>query len=90
MANHKSAEKKEKQDEKRRIRNKGIKTRFKNIAKKVEEALSAENRESAQESLQEAISVIDRVASKGVIHKNTASRKKSRLTKRVNALLANK
>ncbi len=89
MANHKSALKKMRQDEVRRLRNRMYKTRFKNVVKQVEIALTEKNSEAAKTALHEAISTIDRVASKGVIHKNKASRKKSRLTKRVNALAAN-
>ena len=86
MATHKSALKKTRQDEVRRVRNKAYKTRVKNVVKIVEAAVLEKNREAAEKALHEAISVIDRVASKGVIHKNNAARKKSRLTKKVNAL----
>lgn len=86
MANHKSAIKKMRQDEVRRIRNKSYKTRFKNVVKKVEMAVKEGNKELAEQTFHEAVSVIDHVASKGVIHKNKAARKKSRLARRVNAL----
>ncbi len=86
MANHKSAIKKMRQDEVRRIRNKGYKTRFRNVVKKVEAAINERDKETAQQAFQEAVSVIDTIASKGIIHKNTAARKKSRLAKRINAL----
>jgi small subunit ribosomal protein S20 len=88
MANHKSAIKKMRQDEVRRLRNKSYKTRVKNVIKSVEAAIKEQDREAAEKALHEAISVIDRVASKGIIHKNNAARKKSRLTKKVNALAA--
>ena len=86
MANHKSAVKKIRQDEVRRLRNLAYKTRFKNVIKNVEAALNEKNKELAQTALQEAISIIDRIAGKGIVHKNTAARQKSRLTKKVNAL----
>ena len=86
MANHKSAVKKIRQDEVRRLRNRAYKTRFKNVIKNVEAALNEKNKELAQKALQEAISIIDRIAGKGIVHKNTAARQKSRLTKKVNAL----
>lgn len=86
MANHKSAIKRAKQSEARRIRNRSRRTRMKHAIKSLEEALGARNPEEAQSLLKEAISVIDRTASRGVIHKNHASRKISRLTKKVNAL----
>ena len=74
------------QDEERRLRNRTYKTRVKNVVKSVEAAVKDQNQEAAEKALHEATSVIDRVASKGVIHKNTAARKKSRLAKKVNAL----
>ena len=86
MANHKSAVKKIRQDEVRRLRNRAYKTRFKHVIKHVEAALNEKNKELAQTALQEAISIIDRIAGKGIVHKNTAARQKSRLTKKVNAL----
>jgi len=88
MANHKSAIKKARQDEVRRLRNRMYKTRFKNVAKKVEAALEEKNKDAAKAALHEAISVMDKIASKGIVHKNTAARKKSRLSLKVNALLA--
>lgn len=88
MANHKSAIKKMRQDEVRRLRNKSYKTRVKNVVKDVEAAIQAQDKEVAEKAFHEAVSVIDRVASKGIIHKNNAARKKSRLAKKVNALTA--
>lgn len=88
MANHKSAIKKARQDEVRRLRNRMYKTRFKNAAKKVEAALEEKNKDAAKTALQEAISVMDKIVTKGVVHKNTAARKKSRLSLKVNTLLA--
>jgi small subunit ribosomal protein S20 len=86
MANHKSAIKKMHQDEKRRLRNKAYRTRYKNVVKAVEAAIKQGNSDAAKEAFQTAVSTIDRIASKGVIHKNKAARKKSRLAKKVNAL----
>lgn len=86
MANHKSAIKRAKQNEKRRLRNRIRKTQMKNAIKSVEKALASSSTDQATESLQKAISVIDKTASKGVIHKNMAARKISRLTRKVNAL----
>jgi len=88
MANHKSAIKKMRQDEKRRLRNRAYRTRYKNVVKAVETAINQGNIEAAKEAFQTAVSTIDRIASKGVIHKNKAARKKSRLAKKVNALSA--
>jgi small subunit ribosomal protein S20 len=86
MATHKSAIKKMRQDKVRRLRNKAYKTRVKTVVKNVEVAIMEKNKEAAEKALHEAVSVIDRVASKGIIHKNTAARKKSRLAKKVNAV----
>ena len=88
MANHKSAFKRARQNEVRRIRNKSTKTRIKNIVKDVRLAVSEKSKESALTKLDTAKSVIDKAAKKGVIHKKTASRKISRLSKNVNAISA--
>jgi small subunit ribosomal protein S20 len=86
LANHKSAIKRAKQSELRRVRNRSRRTRMKHAIKSLEEALTARNVEEVQSRLKEAISVIDRTASKGVIHRNHASRRISRLTQKANAL----
>ena len=90
MANHKSAIKRAKQSEARRQRNRSRKTHMKNAIKGVVEAMSSGSQEDTAAQLKNAISVIDRTASKGTIHANTASRKISRLTLRVNAFLTSK
>ncbi len=86
LANHKSAIKRARQNEERRVRNRARKTRMKNVIRTLEEAIASNSKETAVERLKSAIAVIDTTASKGVIHKNTASRKVARLSKRVNAL----
>jgi len=86
MANHKSALKRERQSKVRRMRNRMNKSTMKTAIRKVEEALVAGSEEQAKEALQAAIPVIQRTANKGTIHKNTASRKVSRLTIRVNKM----
>ena len=88
MANHKSAIKKMRKDEVRRVRNKAYKTRTKTAVKKVLEAVEAKNAEAAEKAFHEAVSTLDRIAGKGIIHKNTVARKKSLLAKKVNALKA--
>ncbi len=88
MANHKSALKRARQNEERRIRNKSTKTRIKNIVKDVRLAVGEESKESALTKLDTAKSIIDNAAKKGVIHKKSASRKISRLSKIVNAVSA--
>ncbi|WP_136799217.1 MULTISPECIES: 30S ribosomal protein S20 [Desulfosediminicola] len=86
MANHKSAEKRNRQAQVRRLRNKVNKTRMKTQVRKVNEAIVAGAEEDAKSALQDAVSVIAKTASRGTIHKKTASRKISRLTKRVNKM----
>ena len=84
MANHKSALKRAGQNERRRLRNKAVQTRVKNVVKDVRLAV-AQNTENAVEQLNTAKSAIDKAAKKGVLHKKTASRKVSRLNRQVNA-----
>jgi small subunit ribosomal protein S20 len=74
------------QAEKRNIRNKAVRSSIKTIVKKVVSAIASGNKEDAGKSLIEAVKTITKAVSKGVIHKNTASRKISRLTKKVNTL----
>lgn len=85
MANHKSALKRAGQNERRRLRNRAVQTRVKNVVKDVRQAV-AQGAENATEQLNKAKSVIDNAAKKGVLHKKTASRKIARLTKHVNTL----
>ncbi|BCO08578.1 30S ribosomal protein S20 [Desulfolithobacter dissulfuricans] len=86
MANHKSAEKRNRQSQVRRMRNRMNKSKMKTVVRRVEEALMAGSEEQAREALQKAIPVIQKTAVKGSIHKKTASRKISRLTRRVNRM----
>lgn len=84
MADHKSAVKRARQNEKRRLRNKSTKTRTKKIVKGVRLAVNEKSKEAALSELNTAKSIIDKAAKKGVIHKKTASRKISRLSRLVN------
>ena len=87
MANHKSALKRARQNETRRLRNKSSKTTVKNTVKDLRTAANNnENKESAVKRLDTAKSVIDKAAKKGIIHKRTAARKISRLSKLVNSV----
>ena len=88
MANHKSALKRARQNEIRRIRNKSVRTRIKGIVKEVRQAVSESEGVVSQEKLNAAKSVIDKAAKKGVLHKKTAARKISRLSKLINAASA--
>ena len=86
MANHKSALKRARQNEIRRVRNKSLKTQTKNVTKSVRQAVNEKSIETARSELDAAKSVIDKAAKKGVIHKNTASRKISRLSRLVETI----
>jgi len=88
LANHKSALKRARQSQIRRIRNKAVKTRVKNITKDVLLAVSENSGETASEKLNMAQSVIDKAAKKGVIHKKTAARKISRLSRMISSATA--
>ncbi|MDJ0722112.1 MAG: 30S ribosomal protein S20 [Desulfobacterales bacterium] len=81
MANHKSAIKRARQNEIRRQRNRGVKTRVKSVIKEVSAAALGEDQEATTAKLKSAQSLIDKAAKKGVLHRRTAARKISRLTK---------
>lgn len=80
----KAALKQIRKSKKRRLRNLRITSELKTIIKKFSRLISSKDMEGAKELLPQVIGKIDRACSKGVISKNTASRKKSRLTKRLN------
>ena len=84
MPNHKSAEKRMRQNEKRRVINRGNRTKVRTYIKKLRTALDAGKADEIQSVLPEAISVIDKSVQKGVLHANAAARYKSRLTVRAN------
>ena len=86
MANIKSAKKRVLVNQKKADRNKSIKSAVKTSIKKVEAAVVAKDKEAAVAALANAISTIDKAATKGVYHKNNAARKVSRLTKLVNGV----
>ena len=86
MANIKSAKKRVLVNRKKAERNKSIKSAVKTSIKKVEVAIEAKDKEAAVAALQNAISTIDKAATKGVYHKNNCARKISRLSKAVNSI----
>ena len=88
MPNIKSAKKRVKIIEKKTLENNMIKTGYKSAVKKFEEAIAAGNLEEAKVLMAEATKKIDQACTKGVIVKNTASRKKSSLSKKLNAAMA--
>ena len=84
MPNHKSAEKRVRQSEKRRVINRGNRSKVRTYIKKLRAALDSGDNEDVQKALPEVMSVIDKSVQKGVMHKNAAARYKSRLTVRAN------
>jgi small subunit ribosomal protein S20 len=88
MANIKSQIKRNKQNETRRERNKAVKSALKTSQKKVQTAISDGDAAAAVARQREAARALDKAASKGVLHKRTVARKKSRLAKQVNATSA--
>ena len=86
MGNIKSAKKRILVNQTRAARNKAIRSKVKTACKKVEAAVAASDKAAAQACLVAAISEIDKACTKGVYHKNTASRKVSRLSKAVNTI----
>lgn len=88
MANHKSAAKRSRQAQVRRLRNRMNKSKMKTAIHKLDAAIAAGSPEEAQDALKTAISIVAKTASKGTIHKRNASRKISRMTKRFNAMSA--
>ena len=83
MAIHKSVIKRQKQAEKQHEINRSVKSSLKTAAKKVEQATTDKNGDTAKEALVKAMKAFDKAASSGVLHKNTASRKISRLSAKV-------
>jgi small subunit ribosomal protein S20 len=86
MANTKSAKKTARQTVRRTAANKTRRSRLRSSVRKVEEAIASGNKEAARAALKEAEPVIVRTAQKGMIHRKSASRKVSRLAKRVGAI----
>lgn len=86
MANIKSAKKRILVAESKAARNKATRSKVKTVIKKVEAAITAGDKAAAQAALLVAISEVDKATTKGVYHKNTSSRRVSRLTKAVNAM----
>lgn len=86
MPNIKSSIRSVKTDAERRAKNSAVKSQIHTATRKTVEAVEAGAVEDAKKALVQATSVIDKAASKGVLHKNTAARKKSNLTAKVNAL----
>jgi len=89
LANHKSAMKRNRQNVVRRERNRANRSRLKTLVRRVNEAVTGNAPEQAREALQAAVPMIAKAVNKGTIHRNTAARKVSRLSRRVNSLARN-
>ena len=83
MASHKSAKKRIRTTERRRNINKNNESKIKTLVKKT---LNSTNKEEAEKAYKEAVSVLDKSVTKGVIHRNNAARKKAAITKHINNL----
>lgn len=86
MANTIKAKKRAIQSEKRRQHNTSLRSMYRTFIKKVEAAIVAKNKDDAIAAFKNAVPVIDKMVSKGIIHKNKAARHKSRLTVKIKAL----
>lgn len=86
MANHKSAEKRIRQNEKRKSINRASRSKLRTQIKKLRSALGHNDQAGSTELLNPTVSLIDKMVNKGIIHRNTAARYKSRLTKHVTEL----
>ena len=85
MANIKSQIKRNRQNERQRVRNKAVRSRLKTEAKKVRDAAQSGDAEATTTQLRMTARLLDKAASKGVVHKRTAARRKSKLAKAARA-----
>ena len=86
MANHKSAEKRVRQNAKRNEINRNNRSKLRTSIKKLRTTLAAHDKTASGELLNPTVSLIDKAVNKGLIHRNTAARHKSRLTRHVSEL----
>jgi small subunit ribosomal protein S20 len=86
LANIKSAIKRNKQNEKRRLRNRVYRGRARTFVQRARVLMLAEEKEQAEQTVKQAVQALDIAAAKGIIHKNNAARRKSRLMKQLSSL----
>jgi small subunit ribosomal protein S20 len=86
LATHKSALKRARQNQVRNLRNKAVRTKTKTAVNRARGAIAGGSQEEANEQFARAVSAVQKSVSKGILHKNTASRKVSRLAKQINRL----
>lgn len=87
MAQHKSAKKRIRQNDNKRIRNRHIRTTLRSTLKRFEQTLEKQNAEELKVLLDKTISIVDTAASKGIIHKNKAARHVSQIRRKINSFL---
>ena len=88
MANSKSAEKRARTNERRRIRNRRFRSASRTLVRTAEQTIASAEAEAAAGAVKNAISMLDRAAQKGIIHPNNAARRKSRLMAKFNQVAA--
>lgn len=86
MARTKSAQRRARKSERRRLRNRAVKARVRRLEKKFLALIAAGDKQAASDMFRQVCSSLDKAAEHGVLHKNTVARKKSRLAERLNAL----
>jgi len=86
MANIASARKRARQAVKRRTRNMSLRTTVRSAIKNVKKAIASGDKSASERALQQSQGIIDRIAAKGVLHRNAANRSKSRLARAIKAL----
>ncbi|MCS6785609.1 MAG: 30S ribosomal protein S20 [Thiobacillaceae bacterium] len=86
MANTAQARKRARQNERRRLHNRALRSQYRTAVKKVRRAIASGDKAAAQAAFQESMSVIDRIADKKIVHKNKAARHKSRLSAAIKAM----
>jgi len=86
MARTKSAQRRARKSERRRLRNRAVKARVRRLEKQFVALVTAGNKQAASDLFRQVCSALDKAAKSGVLHKNTVARKKSRLAERLNAL----
>lgn len=86
MANTKSAEKRARQSERRRVRNRGVKTHLRTLEKQLQSAIASGEKDTAGAALRKYSSAYDKAVKGGVVRRETANRKKSRLAVRMNTV----
>lgn len=86
MPNLESSKKRMRQNRKRRAHNRAIRSRLRTVVKQANTLIEEGDQEAAEKAVRDAVSELDRAVKKGILHRNNADRRKSRLMKRLNAV----